>query len=152
MWYRCISAPSRLEALGLTYLRWGRFPGQRPIGRFRLFFAPPTSALRRRLRVLATRPKGSHAPTMLLTVTVSRGTGGYPPRSLLILGHTPIPTLWWLEAFTFSPEGSQLSRSGGGRLQTAGSLQLVCDLLLSIPGKVVRLFTGASNGRSNETR
>ena len=78
---------------------------------------------------------------MLLTVTVSRGTGGYPPRSLLIPGHTPIPILWWLEAFTFSPEGSQFSHSGGGRLQTAGSLQLVCDLLLSIPGKVVRLFT-----------
>ena len=37
--YRRISAPSRLEALGLTYLRLGRFPGQRPIGRFRLFFA-----------------------------------------------------------------------------------------------------------------
>ena len=129
--YRRISAPSRLEALGLTYLRLGRFPG-RPLGRFRLFFVPPTSALRRRLRVLATRPKGSHAPTMLLTVTVSREAGRYTPRSLLI---------WWLEAFTFSPEGSQLSHRGGGRLQTAGSLQLICDLLLNIPGKVVRLFT-----------
>ena len=37
--YRRISAPSRLEALGLTYLRLGRLPGQRPLGRFRLFFA-----------------------------------------------------------------------------------------------------------------
>ena len=151
MLYRHISAPSRLEALGLTYLRLGRLPGQRPLGRFRLFFAPPTSALRRRPRVLATRHNGSHAPTMLLTVTVSRGAGGYTPRSFLIPGHT-LHTLLGLEAFTFSPEGSQLSHRGGGRLQTAGSLQLVCDLLLSIPGKVVRLFTRASNGRSNETR
>ena len=46
---RRMSAPSRLEALGLTCLVKGRLPGQRPLGRFRLFFAPPTSDLRRRL-------------------------------------------------------------------------------------------------------
>ena len=46
VWCRRISAPSRLAALGPTYLVKGRLPGQRPLGRFRLFFAPPTSALR----------------------------------------------------------------------------------------------------------